>query len=258
VKFLPAGLRALVRATRSRMLRNGLIATSERVGPGTWVLMACRKRFIDDQLTDSVKDVDAVVILGAGLDTRGYRLAQRNDIPVFEVDQEVNIARKAAAVRRVLGAQPPSVHLVAMDFERDDLMTVLGEHGYRPDWRTFFIWEGVTQYLTPDAVRSTLDQLSRAAPASRLVFTYVCQDFIDGRNDYGTPYLYRRMRERSQIWKSGLEPADVEELLDGYGWRTIEQAGPEYYLDHYVRPAGRTLPASGLERTVYAEKVPVT
>jgi methyltransferase (TIGR00027 family) len=260
VRFLPAPLRALVWATRSRMLRNGLIAANERVGAGSWAPMACRKHFIDDKLAASIEVVDAVVILGAGLDTRGYRLARRSDIPVFEVDQDINIARKAATVRRVLGAQPPSAHLVAVDFERDDLITVLAEHGYRRDARTFFIWEGVTQYLTPDAVRATLDQLRQAAPGSRLAVTYVCQDFIDGRNMYGTPWLHRRFVEplsgtASPIWKSGLDPAGVGEFLAGYGWRLVEEAGPQYYLDHYLRPAGRTLAVSGLERTVYAEKM---
>ena len=52
--------------------------------------------------------------------------------------------------------------------------------GYDARRRTLFIWEGVTQYLTPEAVRETLRQLSDAAPGSRLIFTYVRQDFIDG------------------------------------------------------------------------------
>ena len=80
--------------------------------PGSWALIACRKRFIDDKLDEALRDVDAVVILGAGMDTRGYRLARRSDIPVFEVDLPVNIARKKAAVQRAIGAMPTSVHLV--------------------------------------------------------------------------------------------------------------------------------------------------
>ena len=103
-----------------------------------------------------------MVILGAGLDTRGYRLARHSDIGVFEVDQQVNIARKAVTVRRALGSQPPSVRLVPIDFERDDLFTELAKAGYRTDSRTFFVWEGVTQYLTPDAVRTTLSSLQAA------------------------------------------------------------------------------------------------
>ena len=72
--------------------------------PGAWTIIACRKRFIDDKLAESLSDIDAVVILGSGLDTRGFRLARRSDIPVFEVDLPVNIARKKAAVQRAITA----------------------------------------------------------------------------------------------------------------------------------------------------------
>ena len=255
VKFLPAGMRVFIAATRWRALRRGLIEVNEQIGPGTWAMMTGRKHFIDDHLGSALKNIDAVVILGAGLDTRGYRLARYSDLPVFEVDQDVNVVRKAAAVRRALGRQPSSVHLVAVDFERDDLLAALSEHGYHRDARTFFIWEGVTQYLTPEAVRATLEQLRAAATGSRLVLTYVCQDFIDGRSMYDNPLLYRRFREHSQLWKSGLDPVTVGSFLSEFGWQMVEQTDPDYYRVHYLEPAERTLTASALERTVYAEKV---
>ncbi|MDT5241640.1 MAG: hypothetical protein QOG79_3574 [Mycobacterium sp.] len=253
--FLPKPLRALVRATRFRPVRRAVIAASERSGPGLWANVSCRKSYIDDNLAESLPAVDAVVILGAGLDTRPYRLARLGDVPVFEVDLPVNIARKRAVVSRVFGAVPPSVRLVSVDFERDDLMATLASYGYRVDSPTFFIWEGVTQYLTADAVRATFDQLAQAASGSRLDFTYVRRDFIDGVNLYGAPVLYRRFRERSQVWKFGLLPGDIDGFLAEYGWRLIEQAGPDELMDRYVRPAGRDLTASQIEWSVYAEKI---
>ena len=193
-------------------MRRLLIRASEWTGRGLWANLACRKRFIGDKLDEALDDIDAVVILGAGLDTRAYRLTRRVRIPVFEVDLPVNIARKAKTVRRVLGELPLSVRLVALDFERDDLLTALAEHGYRLDYRVFFIWEGVTQYLTEDAVRRTLEGLRAAAPGSRLVFTYVRRDFIDGTNRYGSPTLYRTVRKRRQLWHFGLQPDEVAGL----------------------------------------------
>ena len=253
--FLPKPLRALVRATRFRAVRRAVIAASESSGPGLWANVSCRKSYIDDNLAESLPGVDAVVILGAGLDTRPYRLARLGDVPVFEVDLPVNIARKRAVVSRVFGAVPPSVRLVSVDFERDDLMATLASYGYRVDSPTFFIWEGVTQYLTADAVRATFDQLARAASGSRLDFTYVRRDFIDGTNLYGASTLYRNMRQRSQVWKFGLMPEDIDGFLAEYGWRLIEQAGPDELMDRYVRPAGRDLTASQIEWSVYAEKI---
>ena len=253
--FLPKPLRTLVRATRFGPVRRVVIAASERSGPGLWANMSCRKSYIDDNLAESLPSVDAVVILGAGLDTRAYRLARLGDVPVFEVDLPVNIARKRAVVSRVFGAVPPSVRLVSVDFERDDLMATLASYGYRADSPTFFVWEGVTQYLTADAVRATFDQLAHAASGSRLDFTYVRRDFIDGVNLYGAPVLYRKFRQRSQVWKFGLLPEDIDGFLADYGWRLIEQAGPDELMDRYVRPAGRNLTASQIEWSVYAEKI---
>jgi methyltransferase (TIGR00027 family) len=252
--FLPAGLRALVGATRFAPLRNLMIGATERSGPGLWANLTCRKRFIDEKLDEALSDIDAVVILGAGMDTRGYRLAQRSDLPVFEVDLPVNIARKAAAAQRVLGATPPTVRLVPIDFESDDLLMILAEHGYKSGARTFFVWEGVTQYLTDEAVRATFAYLHGAAPGSRLVFTYVQRDFIEGTNFYGARSAYRRFRERQQIWKFGIHPDEVAAFIGTYGWQLIEQAGPDYYTRHYIEPAGRNLTASDLEWTAYAQK----
>jgi methyltransferase (TIGR00027 family) len=252
--FLPKGLRALVATTRLSAVRRAMIGATERSGPGLWANLACRKRFIDEKLDESLADIDAVVILGAGLDTRAYRLAHRGDIPVFEIDLPVNIERKKATVRRVLGGLPPSVRLVSVDFERDDLAAELEKHGYRADSRTFFIWEGVTQYLTEDAVRATLCCLQTAAAGSRLVFTYVRRDFIDGENLYGAKSAYRRFRVRRQIWHFGLRPDDVSGFVAEYGWRLVENAGPEYFVRNYIGPTGRSLTASQLEWTAYAER----
>jgi methyltransferase (TIGR00027 family) len=254
IEIVPAAHRALVRAMRWAPLRRATIAAGERAVPGSWSLIICRKRYIDDKLDECLSDVDAVVVLGAGMDTRACRLARRSDIPVFEVDLPVNIDRKRAAVQRAIGAVPTSVHLVPLDFERDDLMGTLTAHGYRPDARTFFIWEGVTQYLTEDAVRATLDALRSAPTGSRLAFTYVRRDFIDGVNMYGAAILYKRFRQRQQVWRFGLDPEDVPDFIGEYGWRLVEQAGPDYFLRNYIRPAGRDLGASQLEWSAYAEK----
>jgi methyltransferase (TIGR00027 family) len=253
-RFLPAPTRWLVTATPLALMRRLMMAAMEHDGPGLWANMTCRKRYIADKVTEALDSIDAVVVLGAGLDTLAYRLARRSDIPIFEVDQPVNIERKAAAVRRVLGTIPSSVHLVPLDFERDDVLTALAERGYRADYRTFFVWEAVTQYLTADAVHATLESLRPAAPGSRLVFTYVRRDFIDGVNFYGAKQLYRRFRQRQQLWRFGLQPAEVAAFLDGHGWRLVEQLGPEQIVQRYVEPTGRNLTASQVEWSAYADK----
>jgi len=254
VQFLPTPTRWLVTYAPPNLLRRLTIATMEREGPGLWASMNCRKRYITETVTAALDDIDAVVVLGAGFDTLAYRLARTTRVPIFEVDQPVNIARKTAAVRRALGAQPDSVRLVPVDFEHDDVMAVLADHGYRPDGRTFFVWEAVTQYLSPNAVHTTLDKLRSAPAGSRLVFTYVRRDFIDGINLYGAEPLYRRFVQRERLWHFGLPPQEVATFLAGHGWQLSEQAGPDLLTQRYIEPTGRHLTVSPIEWTAYAEK----
>ena len=253
-RFLPAPARWLITATPPKLMRRLMMTAMDRDGPGLWANITCRKRYIADKVTAALDDVDAVVVLGAGLDTLPYRLARQTPIPIFEVDQPVNIERKAAAVRRVLGEPPSSIRLVPLDFERDDVLTALTGLGYHTEDRTFFVWEAVTQYLTADAMHATLENLRPAASGSRLVFTYVRRDFIDGVNFYGAERLYRRFRQRQLLWRFGLQPEEVAAFLAGHGWRLVEQLGPDDIVQRYVEPTGRNLAASQVEWSAYAEK----
>lgn len=253
-RILPGGYRWFVRAMAWTRLRNLLVRLAERSGQGAWSIFVGRKRYIDDQLASSTGRFNSVVDLGAGLDTRGCRLARTSSIPVFEVDQPVNTAVKRRAVERAVGAVPPSVHLIPVDFQRDDLAEALQRAGHDNTAPTFFIWEGVTQYLSEPAVRSTLAFLSTSAPGSRIAFTYVQRDFIDGSNLHGNTMLYKRFRIRSQVWMFGISPEAVAPLLAEYGWRVLEDvSGPEFQ-ERYLTPARRRLSTTELERTVLAEK----
>jgi methyltransferase (TIGR00027 family) len=126
--------------------------------------------------------------------------------------------------------------------------------GYAVGAKTLFIWEAVTQYLTESSVRQTFQFLATAAPGSRLVFTYVRQDFLEGRTFYGAEAAYQDFVVKRRLWKFGMQPHRVADFLAGYGWREIEQAGEQEFLTRYVQPTGRPLPVSEIERTVSAEK----
>jgi methyltransferase (TIGR00027 family) len=143
---------------------------------------------------------------------------------------------------------------VPVDFESHDLADALAAAGYPAGAKTLFLWEAVTQYLTENSVRTTFKFLATAAPASRLVFTYVHQDFLDGHNLYDAPAAYQDFVVKHRLWKFGLQPVEVTDFLAGYGWQAIEQAGREEYLTRYVQPSGRPLAVTDLERAVSAEK----
>ena len=113
-----------------------------------------------------------VVLLGAGLDTRAFRLACLAGTTVYEVDHPATQAHKRRMVSG-LSSVAPSVVFVAVDFERDSLAARLGGAGFRTSDPTAWVWEGVVMYLTDEAVRRTLGEMARSTPrGSMLIVNY--------------------------------------------------------------------------------------
>ena len=113
-----------------------------------------------------------LVVLGAGLDDRAWRLPGLADVDVYEVDHQDSQRDK---LRRV-GDRPPvsrSLTYVTVDFARDRLGDALGAAGHDPAVPTSWLWEGVVPYLTAPDVAATLAALvGLSAPGSRLVVNY--------------------------------------------------------------------------------------
>lgn len=152
----------------------------------------------------------------------------------------------------MFGTIPSNIKLVPVDFD-GDLASILAAQGFSASKPTFFIWEAVTQYLTEQGVRTTFDWLAKAAPGSRLVFTYVRKNFLDGKALYGWESGYRRF-VISNVWLFGMEPEDCPIFLNRHGWRIIEDVGYDQLADKYIGPTGRRLRSTPVERIVYAVK----
>jgi methyltransferase (TIGR00027 family) len=110
-----------------------------------------------------------LVILGAGLDARAWRLPEAGRARTFEVDHPATQRYKRARAGRATG----ELHFVPVDFERDSLDARLAEAGHDAAARTMWIWEGVTPYLPLEATRATLGVVAaRSARGSTLAMTY--------------------------------------------------------------------------------------
>jgi methyltransferase (TIGR00027 family) len=136
-------------------------------------LLALRTVFIDEAVTREVeRGTRQLVILGAGLDGRAWRLPSLAGVSVFEVDHPSTQAAKRAR----LGALKPvaaRIDFVPVDFEQEGFDAALASAGHDATQPTVWLWEGVVMYLTPPAVRSTLRSVSsRSAPGSALVVNY--------------------------------------------------------------------------------------
>jgi methyltransferase (TIGR00027 family) len=116
-----------------------------------------------------------LVILGAGLDARAWRMDELRDTVVFEVDHPATQAFKRD---RTAALRPSAreVRFIPVDFQRDSLDHALAHAGHDAELATAWIWEGVIRYLSHDAIEATLDAIAgRSAPGSRLVVNYRTQ-----------------------------------------------------------------------------------
>ncbi len=247
-QMLPPALRTPLALPR---VRHWLRTSFEPRSPGIWDSLACRKRYFDDRTSAALDDgIEALVVLGAGLDTRSVRLAAPAGVPAYEVDVPSVLARKQRRIQL-----PSTVIPVPADLETEQLSSVLAAAGYAKSSRTLFLWEGVTQYLTETAVRSTLEALGDAPKGSVLTFSYVRREFLDGTDFYGSEPTYRMFVERRALWQFGLRPPEVATLLADYGWQEREQAGAAEYTARYLDPVGRAGSVTDLERCVLAQKL---
>jgi methyltransferase (TIGR00027 family) len=154
----------------------------DRVYPHMQLWIAVRTVFIDDRLRrlTSNGDVDQVVMLGAGFDTRAARLA-RDGVRFFEVDRAATQMEKLARVRDFPEYPVQNATYVTCDFEKEDFLDRLEGHGFDKKRPAFFVWEGVTPYLTEAAVRATLRRLASGTnEGSVVVFDHVRKNIVHG------------------------------------------------------------------------------
>ena len=250
--FVNRGILALLRLP---IIGCALLAMRERQFPGIMGHLLCRTRFIDDALRDALaKGIDQVVILGAGFDTRPYRIRGLDAISVFEVDHPATQALKQDRLKRMLGALPPHVTFVPVDFNRQQLDEEMAAAGFRTGARTFLIWEGVTQYITAEAADATLRYVSHAASTgSEIIFTYIHRGIIDGSVTVaGGRRLLARLERVGEPWIFGIDPAELGQYLAARDLRLVQDVGAAEYRASYLEPLGRRMNLFEGERVAHA------
>ena len=176
-----------------------------------------------DRAIASAAPVDQLVILGAGLDSRAWRLEALSEATVFEVDHPATQAFKRAVSA---GLQPKAAELrfVVTDFREGALATALHDAGFDPGRRTFWLWEGVSMYLQPEEVARNLNCFtSLSARGSRLAMTYMNRR--NGRTPRSLP-----LRLLGEPLRSAFPSAQLAEMLSARGWSQREDSGIEEWL----------------------------
>ena len=124
-----------------------------------WV--AVRTRFLDELVERAVAEgIRQVVIVGAGLDARAYRLALPRDLTVFEIDHGEVLALKQQLLDELELISECRRWVVVADLVTDDWLHALTATGWTPAQPTVWVAEGLLVYLTHDERTQLLRQLS--------------------------------------------------------------------------------------------------
>lgn len=200
-----------------------------------------RTRYIDDYVKKCINDgIRQMVILGAGYDSRAYRIAGLKDnVKVFEIDHPATQNDKKAKLIKLFGALPLHVTYVSVDFDRESFEQKLLASSYDPSLKTLFIWEGVTYFLSEEAIDSTLAFVrDKSGNGSSIIFDYTFKSVIDGT--YDSPEAKREKEILASLGEPltfGIEEGKINEFLSAKGFCDITEVSPVFLTKTYFEAA---------------------
>jgi len=248
--FLPEDWRnRLERIERSLAAKPGKSPYPFWVRRGNCVVNQFRTVVLDRAILSALP-VPQLVILGAGFDSRAWRLEGLENTTVFEVDHPATQALKRERAGK-RAAKARDVRFVPTDFRHGDLARVLQSAGYDAQRPAFWLWEGVALYLRPAEVAANLAVFaSLSAAGSRLALTYLNKDRGRTRGSVFLALLGEPIR-------SAYSPSEMAEAAKACQWAVTADSGIEDWLRDLtpgMRLTRRQASLQWLERISVAEK----
>jgi len=235
MKFLDTRFRIVARSNSLARFVHWYFA--ERRIPGGFGEIVARTRYIDDYVLQCLADgIKQMVILGAGYDSRAYRFDEmRRGIKVFEVDHPDTQLLKVEKVKRILGTLPDHVVYVPVDLSREKLDKKLFDSGYQRNLKTLFIWEGVTMYVTEEAVDETMAfVVENSGEGSSIIFDYILKSVIDTSCKLHVANKWKDYLARSgEEATFGIAEGDLENYLLQRGFCRIESVDDEFVKGYF-------------------------
>jgi methyltransferase (TIGR00027 family) len=203
-----------------------------------------RSRYAEDALREAtVRGIRQYVLIGAGFDSFALRRPAFSEaLAIFEIDHPATQTMKIQRIKECGISLPPSVHFIAADLAKEDLVTVLARSAFRTDEATFFSWLGVTVYLTQEANLATLRAVATSgAGGSELAFTYVDQiEFAPDRSQSPHNENANVVAAIGEPFVSGFDPDKIADDLTCVGLELIEDLDGKAMWERY-EGAGATI-----------------
>jgi methyltransferase (TIGR00027 family) len=189
--------------------------------PAAEMNVRLRTRYFDDRLDEQLAvGCRQVVILGAGLDTRGVR-KRRNGVAYFEIDDLGTMRfKRARLTERGIDA---AVTFIPGNYVLAGVLPLLEANGFRRDLPSFFIWEGNTMYLIEETAIQVLTELEANLPAFSISFDYMDETAVSRTTgEPGATAFVERFAAMGAPWTYGID--DLEAVAAEAGLTIADRA----------------------------------
>ncbi|MCV9927300.1 SAM-dependent methyltransferase [Flavobacterium sp. LS1R49] len=236
IHFLEAKLRFVTRMSRFPILRKYISKIIQKKIPGAFSSGIARTKYIDDLLQSAIiNGVKQVVILGAGFDTRALRLDFLQSLPVIEIDHPNTSNFKVGVYKNRISHVSKNINFFQIDFNKQNLEQLAEQHNFDFTKPTAIIWEGVTNYLTEDAVKNTFAFISKFAKNTHVIFTYIHREILENPDSFiGGKQLLRNLEKLEEQWTFGFFPEELPNYLNQFDLKLIEDLGATEYREKYL------------------------
>ena len=216
---LAAGWRAMESGRSDALFQDPLAAglagerglrSARDLPDGAWVV-AIRTIVIDAFLRSAISSgIDTIVNLGAGLDTRPYRMDLPSSLRWVEVDHPSLTEGKGAQLRDEASAC--SVERFGLDLAERGARRELFDRLGATSTRALALTEGVVSYLSVDEAGALADDL-RAQPSFEVWVT-----------EYLSPQRLRYYQKHQPLYRVPVrfDPVSCEAFFSDHGWRIRE------------------------------------
>ena len=227
---------------------------TQKIAPGFHEHLISRTRFVDELVEKCSRDgIEQYVILGAGYDSRAHRLDLSPSIKIFEVDQKDVQDRKISKLT-IEDPNFENVTYVSVDFSNQSLAEQLLNAGFDQSKSTVFTLEGVSQYVSKDALISTIKEVQILSKDSESIFFLSYVNELLSKNPkacFGKGYrnpekkaaLIQSLSEKAgEPWISLYSDEEIENLLALNGFSVEENLTFAELNSLFFAPLGRDLP----------------
>jgi methyltransferase (TIGR00027 family) len=155
---------------------------------------------------------------------------------IFELDAQPTQQRKQELLHRASLPIPEHLAFVPINFNTDNLQDVLVGAGYNRDQKTLFVWEGVTYYLSTQAVDDILSFIRSNSPLG----SSVCFDYAALSPETLSEDSAKKLRERmkddhpAEPTRFGIREGELESFLSERGYHVIEHLTPQEMEQKYL------------------------